>query len=285
MLAANHCYRHVKLFVLFLLVMSGFTLRAQTVPLINAFAHNDYWHKRPLFDALDNGYNHIEADVYLRRGKLIVAHFLPMLRRNHDLERLYFKPLQDCINGNNKDVIVLAHPVTLMIDIKSGANGTYSKLEQLLDKYKSIISGYQDGKFVQRQITVVLSGHEPEKVLKAQQSRLAFMDEDLIKAQRDTLSSDYYQMASCKYSRLVKWTGKGNFPERQKLRLCAYVRIAHQYGKKVRLWDSPDNKIVWKELLSCGVDLINTDKLVKLKDFLLSENTIASIDTKPTTVN
>ena len=34
---------------------------AQSAPLLNGFAHNDYRHKHPLFDALDNGYTNIEA--------------------------------------------------------------------------------------------------------------------------------------------------------------------------------------------------------------------------------
>lgn len=230
--AATFCYKHAKLLPFILIILMGFRANSQTVPLVNAFAHNDYWHKRPLFDALDNGYNHIEADVYLRRGKLIVAHILPIFRRKKELERLYFKPLQDCIDGENKAFTGLTYPVTLMIDVKSGADGTYRQLECMLDKYKSLISGYEDGKFVQRQITVVLSGHKPEKLLKAQQNRLAFMDEDLIKAQRDTLSANFYQMASCKYSRLIKWTGKGEFPADQRQRLCDYVHTAHLYGKK-----------------------------------------------------
>jgi hypothetical protein len=275
---AKCCYGQYKLLLVFLLVVVGVKTRSQNIPLLNAFAHNDYSHKRPLFDALDNGYNHIEADVYLRHGKLIVAHILPILHRKKELEQLYFKPLEACINGESIAMNMPAYPITLMIDIKSGADGTYRKLEDLLDKYKSIVSGYEDGKFVQRQITVVISGHKPERLLKAEGDRRAFVDADLMKApHQDSLSANFYQMASCKYSKLIKWSGKGNFPEAQRQRLCNYVRMAHQYGEKVRLWSSPDNNSVWKELLSCGVDLINTDKLVKLKNFLLSDKNIAGV--------
>jgi hypothetical protein len=271
-------FMHGKLLCLFMIVFIGHKTQAQsTPPLINAFAHNDYFHKRPLLDALDNGYNHIEADVYLRRGKLIVAHILPMFRRSKQLENMYFKPLYDRINGNTTDTTLPVYPVTLMIDIKSGADGTYKKLEILLDKYKSIISGYENGKFIERQITVVLSGNKPEKIMKKQGSRLAFIDADLMKAHKDTVATDIYQMASCKYSRLVKWNGKGEFPEAQRELLCSYVRMAHKNGEKVRLWSSPDNNLVWQELLNCGVDLINTDKLVKLKNFLLADKNIEGV--------
>jgi hypothetical protein len=248
--------------------MGSFKVHAQDISINNAFAHNDYWHKRPLYDALDNGFTHIEADVYLRHGRLIVAHILPVLRRKKNLEDMYLKPLQDCVNGTSSQTCP-KYPLMLMIDIKSGAEQTYRKLEVLLEKYKNIISGYQDGKFIQREITVVLSGHKPANMLEAQQNRLAFMDEDLMNTQRDTLSANVYQMASCKYSRLISWNGKGDLPDAEKDRLCAYVTAAHKFGKKVRLWASPENKVVWKELLDCGVDLINTDKLVELKNFLL----------------
>ncbi|WP_317193247.1 hypothetical protein [Mucilaginibacter segetis] len=49
------------------------------------------------------------------------------------------------------------------------------------------------------------------------------------------------------------------------------MALAHKFGKRVRLWASPENTAVWKELLSCGVDLINTDKLAELKKFLLDD--------------
>jgi len=266
---AKHCPTHLKLFLFPLLILISCKAYSQEFSLLNAFAHNDYWHKRPLYDALDNGYTHIEADIYLRGGKLVVAHMLPIFKKQKTLERLYFEPLADCINGKNQ-ISCPAYPVMLMIDIKSDANRTYEALEVLLEKYKSIISGYESGQFIQRQITVVLTGHKPYELLKGQQSRLAFIDEDLMHVQQDTLAKNVYQTASCKYSRILKWTGNGAMPLVERNRLCAFVIIAHRFGKKVRLWASPENANVWKELLSCGVDLINTDKLVVLRDFLLS---------------
>jgi hypothetical protein len=34
-------------------------------PLRHAHAHNDYQHKRPLLDALDQGFGSVESDVFL----------------------------------------------------------------------------------------------------------------------------------------------------------------------------------------------------------------------------
>ena len=266
----NQHLRFVKLFLPLLLLIASFNGFAQSIPLANAFAHNDYWHKRPLFDALDNGFTHVEADIYLRNGKLIVAHILPMLEKSRTLESLYLAPLMDCINGKNTLATRPVAPITLMIDIKSNANKTYAALEVLLNKYRSVISGYENGAYVQRQVNIVITGNKPFKMLKAEQNRLAFIDEDLLKTYRDTLATNVYQTASCKYSKILKWNGKGEMPAAQKQKLTAFVNMAHKYGKKVRLWASPEKEVVWTQLLNCGVDLINTDKLEELKGFLLA---------------
>ena len=54
-------------------------------------------------------------------------------------------------------------------------------------------------------------------------------------------------------------------------RLEYYVTQAHKNGRKVRLWGSPENKVVWGELLKCNVDLINTNKLNALRKFLTAD--------------
>src|SRR4051812_13597363 len=108
-------------------------LHAQTiVRLNNGFSHNDYWRKHPLFDALRNDCPYIEADVYLRGDKLVVSHILPCLRKKKTLERLYLEPL---LKGRfeNGEAFPDA-PITLMIDIKSNADKTYTLLDSILGK-------------------------------------------------------------------------------------------------------------------------------------------------------
>ena len=263
--------KHLKTIFIILLTFNVLNCRAQHVPIPNAFAHNDYWHKRPLYDALTNGYMHIEADIYLRNNKLIVAHVLPFFKKKKTLEQLYLKPLLETINGTNKEISCPVYSIMLMIDIKSDADKTYLNLCQLLSKYRHILTSYENGLVTNRQVTVVITGNKPYKILSAQSKRFAFIDEDLMKSRNDSLSPGLYQTASCKYSSMVSWDGNGKMPEKDKHRLMKYVAIAHRYQKKVRLWASPEREEVWRALLDCGVDLINTDKLSELKDFLLLE--------------
>jgi hypothetical protein len=264
------------LFIL-LIVFQLQAARSQSVPLPNAFAHNDYSHKHPLYDALQNGYTNIEADIFLRRDNLVVAHINPYFKSHRQLENLYLKPLLDHINENGGQVYRgYANPITLMIDIKTEANSTYVALKMVLEKYRLILTRYENGKIIPGLVTVVLSGHKPYDMIRGEESRLAFIDEDLRRTARDSSSANMYQMASCKYSKLIHWNGNGEISASEQQRLCEYVTMAHKSGERVRLWASPDNKIVWNELLKCGVDLINTDKLVALKNFLIT-NKINSI--------
>jgi hypothetical protein len=260
--------------VILLLNMVQFLCKAQTTLLTNGFAHNDYLHKRPLLDALDNGFMNIEADIFLKGNKLVVAHIFPFFKRKKTLEALYFRPLSERIANNNGNVYIgYSKPIILMIDIKTDADNTYRMLIPLLEKYKSILTGIENGKIVYRSVTVVLSGHKPYNLIENSQNRLAFIDEDLRRVNRDTFYTNVFTLASCKYSKLVSWDGNGLFPEMQRTKLCTFIATAHRRGEKVRLWASPDRKTVWDELLKCGVDLINTDKLVMLRDYDVSRLT------------
>jgi len=260
------------LFVI-VLTLCAFAAGAQISILPNAYAHNDYRHKRPLMDALKNGFTYVEADVYLRNGNLIVAHILPCLKKKRTLEALYLKPLLDYVESTEEDKKekgINDCPLTLMIDIKSDANKTYEALVPILEKYKKILSGYENGCTTLRNVTIVLTGHKPYQLVSNTESRFVFMDEDLKKGAVAS-SSDLYPIASCKYSHLLKWKGKGVIPEIELQRLEYFVTQAHKNGSKVRLWASPENKVVWSELLRCNVDLINTDKLRSLRKFLLND--------------
>lgn len=262
------------LIFLLLLMCTCAVVKAQNLPLDNAFAHNDYQHRQPLFEALNNGYTNIEADVYIYKNKLVVTHVLPQIHHHRHLDKLYLQPLADQVENNNGEVYPgYKGTVTLMIDIKSDGERTYQLLKPMLEQYRNMLCGYQNGEYKAGPVRIVLSGHKPVQTVRNDPDRLAFIDEDLRRINRDTTiaSESTLAMASCKYSKLLKWKGSGIFSARERERLLAFIDQAHQRGVKVRLWGSPDNEKVWKQLLQCGVDLINTDKLARLRNFLTKE--------------
>src|SRR5438034_4524920 len=83
-----------------LLSWTGDGPATKVVPLSHGHAHNDYEHKRPLFDALDNGFCSVEADIYLVNGQLLVAHERFQAKPEKTLQSLYLDPLRERVKKN-----------------------------------------------------------------------------------------------------------------------------------------------------------------------------------------
>lgn len=249
------------------------SLRSQVIAMPNAHAHNDYKHRHPLSDALNYGFTSIEADVFLKNDRFIVAHIFPFLKNHRSLEAIYLKPLSDMLLKHQGQIYSgYEEPVILLIDIKTNAEKTYKALKPLLEKYASMLSCFENGKLIKRAVIVILSGNKPYDLIANEAKRYAFIDENLMTLHNNNFNANYSPLASTKYSNLLTWNGSGKIPEIEKNELKKLVDLAHFQGKKVRLWGSPENKTVWKELLNAGVDLINSDDLEELNEFLLGGN-------------
>lgn len=124
---------------------------AVSAGLERAHAHNDYEHERPLYDALDNGFKSVEADVWLVDGELLVAHDREAVQPGRTLESLYLAPLRETIK-RNRGSVYRGDPdnFTLLIDIKSEGVSTYLALHRELRRYQQILTrfgpaGVKDG--------------------------------------------------------------------------------------------------------------------------------------------
>src|SRR5690606_13331428 len=132
-----------------------------------AHAHNDYAHKRPLFDALARGFTSVEADIFLTdAGQLLVGHERSELRPGRSLEKLYLEPLRKLARANKGSVHPGGGPFYLLIDIKTDGKKTYAVLDKLLAKYADVLSEVRDGKLTRRAVTAVISGDCPRDVIR-----------------------------------------------------------------------------------------------------------------------
>ena len=242
-------------------------------PLSRAHAHNDYEHPRPLYDALDEGFNSVEADVYLVDGELLVAHDFWNVSKKRTLERLYLIPLQERIQAN-KGHVFSGGPVfpggpafTLLVDIKRDGASAYVALEKLLAKYSEFISQTRDGKDTEKAVTVIISGDRPKSVIAASNPRYAGIDGRLSDLDSDEPAS-LLPLISDNWSLHFRYRGDGEMSDTDRTKLREIVAKAHSKGRRVRFWATPESDSIWKELQSAQVDLIGTDKLKKLSAFL-----------------
>ena len=92
-------------------------LGAQGLPRVlpAAHAHNDYHHKRPLLDALAQGFCSVEADIFLVDGALLVAHERASLDKRKTLKALYLDPLLERTRKNSGRVHKGGPVFTLLI--------------------------------------------------------------------------------------------------------------------------------------------------------------------------
>ncbi|HLN30768.1 MAG TPA: phosphatidylinositol-specific phospholipase C/glycerophosphodiester phosphodiesterase family protein [Gemmataceae bacterium] len=238
------------------------------VPLEHAHAHNDYEHKRPLFDALDHGFCSVEADVFLIKDQLLVGHTSKDLRPERTLEKLYLDPLRERIRSNQGRLYRNGPFAYLLIDVKTEAKATYAALDKVLARYADILSVTRHGKFEQKGITAVVSGNRAQEVMAAQEVRYAGIDGRTTDLDSE-VPADLMPWISGNWGFLFHWRGAGPIPANDRAKLLEFVRKAHQHGRKLRFWATPERVEVWKELQATGVDLINTDKLADLQRFFL----------------
>jgi glycerophosphoryl diester phosphodiesterase len=239
--------------------------------LARAHAHNDYENARPLLDALDNGFTSIEVDVWLHAGQLVVAHSFPEFAAG-TLEQLYLAPLEARLREQQGRVYAeWPHSVQLLIDIKSNAELTYRALHQALARYSALLTRFEHGERTEGPVTVVISGNRPLELMRAQALRYAAYDGRSCDLSLP-LSAAFMPLVSNAWYDLFSWRGVGAMPHDERERLKTFVSAAHARGQRVRFWGTPDaaprREALWKELLSAGVDYINTDHVLALRHFL-----------------
>jgi glycerophosphoryl diester phosphodiesterase len=251
-----------------LLLLPALCLGAEPVPLIHAHAHNDYQHTRPLLDALDHGFCSVEADVHLVDGRLLVAHDRSKVKPERTLQALYLDPLRERVKRNGGQVYPAGPEFTLLVELKSDWQSSYPVLRDILKQYAGMLTTFRAGAKETKAIRVIITGHRSKEMFAGETIRYASLDGDL--ADLDSgAPADLIPWISSNWAQSFKWRGSGAIPEADKLKLKDIVSKAHQQGRRVRFWGAPDQPVFWGEMLTNGVDLINTDDLDGTQKFLL----------------
>jgi len=252
-------------------------------PLPRAHAHNDYEHDRPLYDALDHGFTSVEADIHLADGRLYVAHDSDEITPNRTLRLLYLEPLkrriiQNAVLGTPYGERVYPNPdtsgqFTLFIDIKTEAAATYKVLSKMLAEYESIFTTFDSNGRTDKAVVAIVSGNRPRTLMESEAIRYAGCDGRLEDLESDAPAS-LIPVISDNWTKHFSYNGTGPMPAKERQKLKKIVETAHKKGQRVRFWATPDKtsqarQTLWRELLASGVDLLNTDDLRGLQQFLL----------------
>ena len=257
----------------------GLTPPVTDAPLNQAHAHNDYEHARPLFDALDHGFMSTEADVYASpiaipgvTDALYVAHDPQDINPARTLRALYLDPMYALFSDTGVIQPGQTQPFQLLIDFKTTAESTWSRLEETLEDYAAMLTVYEDGVVTPGAVTVVISGNRPVDTLAAAGRRLAFIDGRLSDL-KNAPPVELYPLISDNWTSHFTWNGEGDMPADESQQLDAIMTQAGAIGYRIRFWATPDTPgdartALWTRLANAGVHHLNTDDLAGLEAFL-----------------
>lgn len=240
----------------------------QTI-LTNAHAHNDYWHSRPLFQALDNGFMSVEADCHLIDGHMLVAHEKAFTRKKRSLQKIYLNPLLKRAKENNFKSIYKNGPAEFMlyIEMKSDCEKFIPILDSVLKNYDAMLTKFVDGKKIMGAVRVIIDPCGNNNYIMKSDPRYLSLSGNLSDTDKKN-GKDFMPRISFSYNSLLQWKGKGEMPDEEKQKLKAFMQKAHSNDYTIRMWAAGNKKKVWKELTDAGVDWINVDRLKKFRRFM-----------------
>lgn len=245
--------------VLVLALLPGAT-PAQQFTTLQIFAHNDYAGSHPFHRAYGLEVGYIEVDVFLVTNDLMVAHETREIKADRTLEELYLRPLTRHVveNGGFAFKDPRRH-LTLMIDLKTAGVPTLNAIVRSLKKYPDLLSCPT--------LQIMISGNVPDPALWEDFPLFIYFDgRPGIEYNDEQLNR--ISMISTNFRSHVQWNGEGKLPDEARATMTQLMASAHRKGKKFRFWATPDFENAWTELMSANVDVIVTDKVPALAEFL-----------------
>jgi hypothetical protein len=251
-----------KLLLLILVPYSYAFAQPAVYTTANAHSHNDYQQASPFQAAYNLKYGSIEVDIYLNisDNELLVARNANDAAQHRTLEDLYLKPLAENIQNNNGSVYVdTSRKLILMLDVKTEAVPAINKLIDILIKYPTLTRCAS--------LTIMITGSKPNAATYSAYPAYLWFD--------GLLSENYSKEVLARIAVLAdnlinytKWTGNGEPPAKEWELIKKNIARGRLLGKKVRLWNAPDNMEGWQRLMELGVDYLNTDSIKALAEFL-----------------
>jgi alkaline phosphatase len=226
-------------------------------------SHNDYANNTPFYKAFTNGYNSIEADIFLVDGELLVSHGNKLLFKERSLKGMYLDPI---LYALKRDTL---RQLCLLVDIKDDYTKTLPRLEKELKPLEPYLMTRDN---LKGRLKILISGNRPQVADFYKYPSMFWFDDDLMYPHEAAQWARVGQV-SLNFEKWSKWRGVGALPEADRLRLKKTVDSVHtNTGKLVRFWGAPDTQEAWEAQVNFGADIIGTDKIEQLADYLAKKS-------------
>jgi alkaline phosphatase len=233
---------------------------AQQYSSANIFSHNDYAQKNPFTNAYDLQVGYIEADVFLQNGELLVGHETAELKKDRTLETLYLVPIQEKMALNKGTVYSdPSKTLTLMIDLKTEGISTLNSIVKTMSNYPDLISC--------KTLIISISGNVPDRLQWKNFPDYIYFDG---RPGIDYTTGELQRISfiSTSFDAYSSWKGADHLPESERQKLLRLRDEVHAKDKKLRFWGAPDLPQAWKLWMEMGIDILGTDNVIALEEFI-----------------
>lgn len=228
-------------------------------------SHNDYLKANPLYGALLEGADSIEADVHLLCGKLYTGHGVARISKKTNFENQYLIPLyeiyqkQGFIREENKTLI-------LLVDVKSSARSTWKVLSEILIKYSDMLTEFNPNIIKWNAVSVIISGNSARNLIWEDENRLAAVDG---RTKDIGVITELHKipLISDNWSNLFRVKADGVISEKDLSNLRELVTGVHSNKQILRFYGGYESEEFVKLLIRENVDIINADDISQVKGY------------------
>jgi len=249
--------KFIAFVVSIVVIVSSCNNSTKTYTPADAHSHNDYKNSIPFYRAYNAGFGSIEADVFAVNGQLMVAHKEEEITPERSLKLMYIDPL---IEKLKKDT---ARKLRLLIEIKKDYTVT---LPLVISELKPL-SQYFDYPGHPGRLSIVMTGKVPPgEVMLTYPTWMSFDVDHMTGFTPQQFTK--IGLISVPFDKYSKWNGTGDLANEDADRITGLINSAHALGRKIRFFAVPDTSTCWKKLISLHADIIGTDHINELADFL-----------------
>lgn len=229
---------------------------AAAQPPVLIHSHNDYARRVPFYQAYAQQVASIEADVFLRDGKLLVGHEVGELSPDMTFEALYVEPVVTLFkrNGGRAWRDSDRH-LQLMVELKSETGPTLRAVAEVLGRWPEVF----DPAVNPDAVRVTVTGRVPEPADFGDYPAYIRFD-GAWDAEYTPGQLERVALISADFKRFSQWNGKGSIIPAEREKLERVIDKAHAWDKPVRFWGAPEGVTVYYTFYDMGIDYINTDR-------------------------
>jgi hypothetical protein len=250
-----------------MILLTSLLFFVQKPLLTRAHSHNDYMQARPLDEALDNGFNSIEVDVFPVNGELLVAHNEKDIRPEKTIQSMYLDKLSARAKANRGAIYPGSRTTFwVLVDVKKNGEEAYRTFKTILDRYPELKPSGRKSK-----VRFVISGYRAFDLIAADNGKWAGIDGEL-KDMGKKYTVEQMPWISGNWEKLFPmFKGNAKYLDMISKGPDEMVKAIHREHRLVRFWGADDEEFIWQMQWTAGVDLINTDHISSLRKWMRAQ--------------